>query len=97
VAWFGIVVFVAFSLGLAVFFRWDPERLPKRTLPGPLGQWQAEPVDEHGQVEERRWLVIAGGPFRRTRLVEQVRHRDSRSNEISSVEPERVVDRWYFG
>jgi hypothetical protein len=97
VAWFGIVVFVAFSLGLALFFRWDPERLPRLPLPEPLGQWQADPADEHGQIKERRWLVEAGGLFHRSRLVEQVRRRDSASNEIVSVEPERVLRRWYFG
>lgn len=97
--WLGIAILLAFSLGLSLFMRLDFSRGAKRSLPPNLGNWEPCPEAPEGEsegiLEERRWIVIEGGLFRKHQLVEQRRTRRLHDGEILRVAPQKVVERWY--
>jgi hypothetical protein len=95
--WFGIAVLVLFSLGLSLFFQFDPKRLQRRPVIDALGVWVAVGIDHDGQLIEQRKSIVPGGLLRRARLVEQDRHKDPISGEVTWVSEERVLLRWYEG
>jgi hypothetical protein len=95
--WFGIAVLVLFSLGLSLFFQFDPKRLQKRPEVPALGVWLQIGVEPDGQLLEQRKSIVPGGLLRRACLVQQCRHKHPVSGEVTWVGEERVLLRWYEG
>jgi hypothetical protein len=108
-SWFGIAVFLLFSVSVSLFAQLERKRFRGRELPTDLGQWVPLPSDPTaaealgnaaealgaGNYVERRVLLEPGGLLRRTRLIQQQRVRDAVSGEIYRVEPEVVLARWF--
>jgi hypothetical protein len=93
--WFGVALFVLFSLGLTLFFQFDPARLRRRPELVRLGEWIRIAELASGVHVERRQLIEAGGLFQRAKLVEQERHRDPDTGAVLWVGEQRVLQRWY--
>jgi hypothetical protein len=101
-SWFGIAVFLLFSVSVSLFAQLERKRFRGRELPPNLGQWLPLPSDANaadglgaGNYVERRVLLKPGGLLRRSRLIQQQRVRDAVSGEIYRVEPEVVLARWF--
>lgn len=94
-AWLGVVIFVFFSLGLSLFFQFDPKRLRARPEIPNLGSWLGVGSLASGQVLERKTFIVPGHWLRRAQLVQQERHRDPETGEVTWVGPEQVLRRWY--
>lgn len=95
VAWLGVVIFVLFSLGLSLFFQFDAKRLQARPQLPNLDCWVKVGTLPSGQVLERKTFIVPGTWLRRAQLVQQERHRDPHSGEVSWAGPEQVLSRWY--
>jgi hypothetical protein len=105
-SWYGIAVFLLFSFSVSLFSQLEGKRFRRRELPSDLGCWQvcnrpesreSGAVGGASSVVERRVLLVKGTLFRRTRLIQQVRHRDSVTGEVLSIEPEVTLERWFDG
>jgi hypothetical protein len=105
-SWFGIAVFLLFSFSVSLFSQLEGKRFRRRELPSDLGLWRVSDapisresgaVGRGGTVVECRVLLVKGTLFRRTRLIQQARLRDSVTGEVLSVEPEVTLERWFDG